>query len=60
MLENYGIDLAPLFLCIRYRHKSGMKYGYARASTDDQSVAAVAVLNAAGARRTFREAKRVG
>jgi hypothetical protein len=52
--------ISGLFLCIRYRHKSGMKYGYARASTDDQSVAAVAVLNAAGARRTFREAKRVG
>ena len=24
----------------RYRHKSGMKYGYARVSTDGQSMAA--------------------
>src|SRR5271157_2993853 len=33
-----------------------MKYGYARVSTDGQSVAAqVAALNAAGARKVFRE-----
>ena len=33
-----------------------MKYGYARVSTDGQSVAAqVATLNAAGARKVFRE-----
>lgn len=35
---------------------SGMKYGYARVSTDGQSVAAqVAALHAAGATRVFRE-----
>ena len=45
-----------LFLCIRYRHKSGMKFGYARVSTDGQSVAAqVAALRAAGAGKVFRE-----
>jgi DNA invertase Pin-like site-specific DNA recombinase len=33
-----------------------MKYGYARVSTDGQSVAAqVAALNAAGAEKVFRE-----
>jgi DNA invertase Pin-like site-specific DNA recombinase len=33
-----------------------MKYGYARVSTDGQSVAAqVAALNAAGATKVFRE-----
>jgi DNA invertase Pin-like site-specific DNA recombinase len=33
-----------------------MKYGYARVSTDGQSVAAqAAALNAAGARKVFRE-----
>ena len=46
----------PLFLCERYRHKSGMKYGYARVSTDGQSVAAqVAALTAAGSGKVFRE-----
>ena len=45
-----------LFLCISYRHKSGMIYGYARVSTDGQSVAAqVAGLRAAGAGKVFRE-----
>src|SRR5207344_1916113 len=54
--EDQALDFAPLFLCIRYRHKSGMIYGYARVSTDGQSVAAqVAALNAAGAGKVFRE-----
>ena len=45
-----------LFLCISYRHKSSMKYGYARVSTDGQSVAAqVTALKAAGAGKVFRE-----
>ena len=43
-------------LCIRYRHKSRVKYGYARVSTDGQSVATlVTALNAAGAGKVFRE-----
>src|SRR6516165_67320 len=46
----------PIFLCRRYRHKSGMKYGYARVSTGGQSVAAqIAALSAAGAGKVFRE-----
>jgi hypothetical protein len=32
-----------LFLCISYRHKSGMIYGYARVSTDGQSVQTPAI-----------------
>ena len=51
-----AIDMIGLFLCISYRHKSGMIYGYARVSTDGQSVAAqVAGLRAAGAGKVFRE-----
>ena len=38
MKENYGLDPKRLFLCINYRHKYRMKYGYARISTDGQSV----------------------
>src|SRR6202030_1549888 len=45
-----------LFLCINYRHKSGMKYGYARVSTDGQSIdAQVRQLTKAGCKRVFRE-----
>ena len=41
---------------MRYRHKSGMKYGYARVPTGGQSVAAqIAALSAAGAGKVFRE-----
>ena len=48
--------MVDLFLCISHRHKSGMIYGYARVSTDGQSVAAqVTALNAAGAGKVFRE-----
>ena len=35
-----GLDSVGLFLCIKHRHKSGMIYGYARVSTDGQSVEA--------------------
>jgi len=39
-----------------YRHKSGMRYGYARVSTDGQSVdAQVRQLTKAGCKRVFRE-----
>src|SRR6202030_341877 len=45
-----------LFLFINYRHKSGMKYGYARVSTDGQSVdAQVRQLAKAGCKKVFRE-----
>jgi DNA invertase Pin-like site-specific DNA recombinase len=49
-------DNKELFLCISYRHKSGMKYGYARVSTDGQSVdAQVRQLTKAGCKKVFRE-----
>ncbi len=46
----------PLFLSTSPLHNSGMIYGYARVSTDGQSVAAqVAALAEAGASKVFRE-----
>lgn len=45
-----------LFLCEIYVQNGCMIYGYARVSTDGQSVAAqVAELTAAGAEKVFRE-----
>src|ERR1700719_1447085 len=56
MKENYGLDPKRLFLCINYRHKYRMKYGYARISTDGQSVdAQVRQLTKAGCKKVFRE-----
>ena len=56
MQNIWALDIFGLFLCISYCHKKGMIYGYARVSTDGQSVAAqVAALNAAGAGKVFRE-----
>src|SRR6266481_3029459 len=52
----WGADNKRLFLCINYRHKSGMKYGYARVSSDGQSVdAQVRQLTKAGCKKVFRE-----
>ena len=49
-------DPKALFLCEIYVQNNGMIYGYARVSTDGQSVAAqVAQLTDAGAATTFRE-----
>jgi DNA invertase Pin-like site-specific DNA recombinase len=54
--QTQGADNKELFLCISYRHKSGMKYGYARVSTDGQSVdAQVRQLTKAGCKKVFRE-----
>ena len=51
-----AVDIFGLSCCISYRHKYGMIYGYARVSTDGQSVAVqVATLQAAGAGKVFRE-----
>src|SRR5829696_2659118 len=51
-----SIDFAGLFLCIKHRHRSGMIYGYARVSTDGQSVEAqVRQLARAGCSKVFRE-----
>ena len=45
-----------VFLCINHRHNAGMIYGYARVSTDGQTVTAqVDALQAAGADSVFRE-----
>jgi len=54
--EKYVVDLIALPLCERYVHNRGMIYGYARVSTDGQSVEAqVAALTAAGASKVYRE-----
>jgi DNA invertase Pin-like site-specific DNA recombinase len=52
----WGLDRKRPFLCINCRHKSGMKYGYARVSSDGQSIAAqVRQLTKAGCKKVFRE-----
>ena len=49
-------NFIALPLCERYVHNSGMIYGYARVSTDGQSVEAqVVALTAAGAVNVYRE-----
>ena len=49
-------DCLGLPLCERYVHNRGMIYGYARVSTDGQSVEAqVVALTAAGAVTVYRE-----
>jgi DNA invertase Pin-like site-specific DNA recombinase len=56
MQENYTVESKGLFLCTNYRRKSPVKYGYAQASTDGQSVGAqVAALRKHGAGKVFRE-----
>ncbi len=53
---NAGAGFVGLALCIIYVHNAGMIYGYARVSTDGQSVAAqVTTLKAAGADQVFKE-----
>jgi Resolvase, N terminal domain len=55
-LENQASEIRPLFPCRIYVQNGGMIYGYARVSTDGQSVdAQVAALTAAGAEKVFRE-----
>jgi predicted site-specific integrase-resolvase len=54
--KNERPDFIGLPLCKRYVHNRGMIYGYARVSTDGQSVEAqVTALRAAGADHVFRE-----
>src|SRR6185436_7752225 len=49
-------ETRPLSPCRLYVQNGGMIYGYARVSTDGQSVdAQVAALTAAGAGKVFRE-----
>src|ERR1700761_1687702 len=56
MQENQAAENKALYLYISYRHNLGMKYGYARVSTDGQSVdAQVRQLTKAGCKKVFRE-----
>jgi DNA invertase Pin-like site-specific DNA recombinase len=58
MKENYATDNKRLFLCISYRHKSGMKYGYARVSPGGKSESVDAQarqLTKAGCTKVFRD-----
>jgi predicted site-specific integrase-resolvase len=49
-------DIHPIYLCRIYVQNVGMIYGYARVSTDGQSVEAqVTALTDAGAEKVFRE-----
>ncbi len=53
--EN-GTDFVGGFLCTNYVHNGGMIYGYARVSSDGQSVdAQVRQLEAAGCAKVYRE-----
>jgi len=54
--EIRSLKTKGLSLCISYRPNRGMKYGYARVSTDGQSVdAQVRQLTKAGCKKVFRE-----
>ena len=54
--KSYPLDGQGLFLCRNDVQKSGMKYGYARVSTDGQSLdTQVKQLRAAGAEKIFKE-----
>src|SRR3954462_9403606 len=56
MQGTFSIEFVELFLYVKHRHKSGMIYGYARVSTDGQSVEAqVRQLAKAGCSKVFRE-----
>jgi DNA invertase Pin-like site-specific DNA recombinase len=56
MHQNWGIDISRLFRCINLVHNESMIYGYARVSTDGQSVdAQVRQLTKAGCKKVFRE-----
>jgi DNA invertase Pin-like site-specific DNA recombinase len=56
MQQAGAADLIELFCCVNLLQSLAMIYGYARVSTDGQSVTAqVAELTAAGAEKVFRE-----
>ncbi len=54
--QNQRIEIERLFRCINWVHIETMKYGYARVSTDGQSVdAQVRQLTKTGCKKVFRE-----
>jgi DNA invertase Pin-like site-specific DNA recombinase len=54
--QNQDAEKIALFRCVNPLHYDGMKYGYARVSTDGQSVdAQVRTLSKAGCTKVFRE-----
>ena len=56
MNQNWRIESRGLFRCVNEVHIEGMKIGYARGSTDGQSVEAqVHQLNKAGCKKVLRE-----
>jgi DNA invertase Pin-like site-specific DNA recombinase len=56
MNQNRSVEIKRLFWCINYVHNKLMIYGYARVSTDGQSVdAQVRQLTKAGCKKVFRE-----
>ena len=56
MHEAWAADIVPFFLCEIPVHNGGMIYGYARVSTDGQSVdAQVRQLTDAGCEKVYRE-----
>jgi DNA invertase Pin-like site-specific DNA recombinase len=56
MNKNWDTEIKGLFRCINEVHIQIMKYGYARVSTDGQSVEAqVRQLTKVGCKKVFRE-----
>jgi hypothetical protein len=54
--QNELIETIALFCCVNLLHNNPMKYGYARVSTDGQSIEAqVRQLSKAGCKKVFRE-----
>ena len=54
--QNQTPENKGLFRCVNQAHKCGMIYGYARVSTDGQSVdAQVRQLTKVGCKKVFRE-----
>jgi Resolvase, N terminal domain len=54
--QKGSVEIKGFFWCINEVHIQSMKYGYARVSTDGQSVEAqVRQLTKAGCKKVFRE-----
>jgi Resolvase, N terminal domain len=56
--QIWHVEIKGLFRCVNEVHIRSMKYGYARVSTDGQSVEAqVRQLTKAGCRKVLRETR---